>query len=187
MTQQIATSTIWTYTNVIQHKSLSCHYLKITRALKNKRTLLLLYTSSWHTNIYEWSVKFVHLLLPAVSLYKEHAKCNKKVINQTAMLSIWNWKELSHVIYQNSVGTATKHEKTVYSKQHHWTNTKGGTDGKTWRRFKPIAIYHLYISHKAPYLLQKFAKAFFSIGHLHDDVISLLRPESFRALLYCVH
>ena len=82
MTQQIATSTIWTYANVIQHKSLSCPYLKITRALKNKRTLLLLYTSSWHTNIYEWSVKFVNLLLPAVSLYKEHAKCNKKVINQ---------------------------------------------------------------------------------------------------------
>ena len=116
MTQQIATSTIWTFANVIQLKSLSCPYLKITRALKNKRTLLLLSTSSWHTNIYEWSVKFVYLLLPAVSFYKEHAKCNKKVINQTAMLSIWNWKELSHVIYQNSVGTATKHEKTVYRK-----------------------------------------------------------------------
>ena len=27
-----------------------------------------------------------------------------------------NWKELCHVVYQNSVGTATKHEKTVYSK-----------------------------------------------------------------------
>ena len=61
---------------------------KNNSSLENKRTLLLLYTSSWHTNISEWSVKFVNLLLPAVSLYKEHAKCNKKLINQTAMLSI---------------------------------------------------------------------------------------------------
>ena len=105
MTQQIATSTIWTYVNVIQHKSLSCPYLKITRALKNKRTLLLLYTSSWHTNIYEWSVKFVYLLLPAVSLYKEHAKCNKKLKKPDCnaihiIAKLKNWKELSRVIYQ---------------------------------------------------------------------------------------
>ena len=35
--------------------------------------------------------------------------------------------------------------------------------------------------------VQKFAKAFFSTGHLHDDVISVLRPEFFRALLYCAN
>ena len=27
----------------------------------------------------------------------------------------------------------------------------------------------------------------FSIGHLHDDIILLLRPESFRGLLSCAN
>ena len=47
-------------------------------------------------------------------MQQESDKPDCNAIHMIAKLK--NWKELCHVVYQNSVGTATKHEKTVYSK-----------------------------------------------------------------------